>query len=351
MPSRPYPWTVTTTRTWSRNVRSAGEASPFTERGREVRRVGLGVGDDVQRGAGGIGGGDGDAVGLAFERAAVERHEPERAAQLDPLDGARLGQRPPEPGRARVRITRCSRRPSCHRYCPVVLVWMDLEMTGLDHLHDVIVEIATIVTDDELEIVAEGPDIVVHQDDDVLARMDPFVVEMHTRSGLLEAIRASTTSLEDAGAQTLAFIRAARPGAANGAAVRQLDRHRPPLPRRLPPGHRGAPALPLDRRVQHQGARPALVPEGAPGPPAEGRQPPRPRRHPRLHRGAALLPRAGLRARRHRRQRRRAPDAGGRARRLRRSRGAAGAPTSTHRCPGPRICSSTCTTPPSTAPT
>jgi oligoribonuclease len=84
---------------------------------------------------------------------------------------------------------------------------MDLEMTGLDHTSDVIVEIATIVTNDELEIVAEGPDIVVHQPDEVLARMDPFVVEMHTRSGLLEAIRASTTSLEAAGEQTLAFIR------------------------------------------------------------------------------------------------------------------------------------------------
>jgi oligoribonuclease len=84
---------------------------------------------------------------------------------------------------------------------------MDLEMTGLDHVHDVIVEIATIVTDDELQIIAEGPDLVVHQDDDVLALMDPFVVEMHTRSGLLEAIRSSTTTLEDAGAQTLAFIR------------------------------------------------------------------------------------------------------------------------------------------------
>lgn len=89
----------------------------------------------------------------------------------------------------------------------VVLVWMDLEMTGLDHTRDVIVEIATIVTDDELHVVAEGPDLVVHQPDDVLARMDPFVVEMHTRSGLLDAIRASTTTLEEAGDQTLAFIR------------------------------------------------------------------------------------------------------------------------------------------------
>ena len=88
-----------------------------------------------------------------------------------------------------------------------MLVWMDLEMTGLDHTSDVIVEIATLITDDELNMVAEGPDLVVHQPDDVLARMDPFVVDMHTRSGLLDLIRASTTTLEQAGAETLAFIR------------------------------------------------------------------------------------------------------------------------------------------------
>jgi oligoribonuclease len=89
----------------------------------------------------------------------------------------------------------------------VVLVWMDLEMTGLDHTRDVIVEIATLVTDDELQIVAEGPDLVIHQPEEVLAAMDPFVVDMHTRSGLLEAIRASTMSLEEAGARTLEFIK------------------------------------------------------------------------------------------------------------------------------------------------
>ncbi len=88
-----------------------------------------------------------------------------------------------------------------------MLVWMDLEMTGLDHTSDVIVEIATIITDDDLAIVAEGPDIVVHQPDEVLAAMDPFVVDMHTRSGLLEAIKNSTVSLEAAGAATLDFIR------------------------------------------------------------------------------------------------------------------------------------------------
>jgi len=88
-----------------------------------------------------------------------------------------------------------------------MLVWMDLEMTGLDHTSDVIVEIATLITDDRLEIVAEGPDLVVHQPDEVLARMDPFVVEMHTRSGLLEAIKRSTITLEEAGAATLEFIK------------------------------------------------------------------------------------------------------------------------------------------------
>jgi oligoribonuclease len=88
-----------------------------------------------------------------------------------------------------------------------MLVWMDLEMTGLDHTSDVIVEIATLITDDQLEIVAEGPDLVIHHPDDVLARMDPFVVEMHTRSGLLEAIKRSTITLEEAGAATLEFIK------------------------------------------------------------------------------------------------------------------------------------------------
>ena len=88
-----------------------------------------------------------------------------------------------------------------------MLVWMDLEMTGLDHTRDVIVEIATLVTDDDLKIVAEGPDIVVWQPEATLASMEKIVVDMHTSSGLLEAIRASTTSLEEAGAATLAFIK------------------------------------------------------------------------------------------------------------------------------------------------
>ena len=84
---------------------------------------------------------------------------------------------------------------------------MDLEMTGLDPATEVIVEIATLITDDELNVVAEGPDLVIHQPETMLVAMDPFVVQMHTSSGLLTAIRESTITLAQAGAQTLEFIK------------------------------------------------------------------------------------------------------------------------------------------------
>jgi oligoribonuclease len=84
---------------------------------------------------------------------------------------------------------------------------MDLEMTGLDPNDHVIVEIATIITDDELAIIAEGPDLVIHQPESELAKMGSVVVRMHERSGLTDAIRSSTISLEEAGAQTLAFLK------------------------------------------------------------------------------------------------------------------------------------------------
>lgn len=90
---------------------------------------------------------------------------------------------------------------------PPMLVWMDLEMTGLEPDRHVIVEIATIITDDELEVVAEGPDIVVSATEDELAAMDPYVTRMHTASGLLDRIRASSTTVAEAGAVTLDFLR------------------------------------------------------------------------------------------------------------------------------------------------
>lgn len=89
-----------------------------------------------------------------------------------------------------------------------MLAWMDLEMTGLEPARHVIVEIATIITDDDLTIVAEGPDLVLHAADDALALMDEVVVNMHTRSGLLDAIKSSTTTLAEATEQTMDFLRA-----------------------------------------------------------------------------------------------------------------------------------------------
>jgi len=84
-------------------------------------------------------------------------------------------------------------------------------MTGLDPDRHVIVEIATLVTDDNLELVAEGPDLVVHASPEQLALMDDVVRKMHTDSGLLSEIESSTLTLEEAGAATLEFIKAHAP--------------------------------------------------------------------------------------------------------------------------------------------
>jgi oligoribonuclease len=88
-----------------------------------------------------------------------------------------------------------------------MLAWIDLEMTGLDPTRHAIVEIASLVTDDDLTLIEEGPDLVVHASPDDLARMDDVVRTMHTRSGLLPDIEASTLTVEEAAAQTLAFFK------------------------------------------------------------------------------------------------------------------------------------------------
>src|SRR6478672_9883793 len=92
------------------------------------------------------------------------------------------------------------------------LVWIDLEMTGLDTARHTIVEIAVLVTDSELELVDEGIDVIVHASPEELAKMDDFVRNMHTKSGLLPAIEASTVSLADAGKQVLAYLESQLPG-------------------------------------------------------------------------------------------------------------------------------------------
>ncbi|MEY4008316.1 MAG: hypothetical protein RLZZ467_1383, partial [Gemmatimonadota bacterium] len=81
---------------------------------------------------------------------------------------------------------------------PNRLVWLDLEMTGLDTRRHVIVEIAVIVTDSDLEPLDDGIDIVISATDAELAEMDEFVTNMHTKSGLLDEIRASTVTVREA---------------------------------------------------------------------------------------------------------------------------------------------------------
>lgn len=87
------------------------------------------------------------------------------------------------------------------------LIWIDLEMTGLDPEKDVIIEIATIVTDANLNLIAEGPVLAVHQSDEILNGMDEWCTRTHGQSGLTERVRNSTISQADAEQQTLAFLR------------------------------------------------------------------------------------------------------------------------------------------------
>jgi oligoribonuclease len=89
-----------------------------------------------------------------------------------------------------------------------VLVWLDMEMTGLDPAKERIIEIATILTDGALTELAVGPELVIHQPDEVLAAMDDWNQKHHGGSGLTARVRASTISEAEAEAQTVAFINA-----------------------------------------------------------------------------------------------------------------------------------------------
>ena len=164
-------------------------------------------------------------------------------------------------------------------------------MTGLDPTHNVIVEIATIVTDDDLNIVAEGPDLVINATPEQLDDMDDVVRRMHTASGLLTAIGKSTVTVEYAAAATLEFVKSQLPAAGsvplcgNSIAMdRRFLRHTcQPL----------TTTSTIALSTSHfEGALQALVSRSVHGATPEDDSAPRTRRHPREHRRARLLPRA-----------------------------------------------------------
>jgi len=87
------------------------------------------------------------------------------------------------------------------------LFWVDLEMTGLNPRYDTILEIASIVTDDQLNIIAEGPNLVIHQDEATLLRMNDWCKEHHASTGLTEAVKNSSITMLEAEKKTLAFMK------------------------------------------------------------------------------------------------------------------------------------------------
>ncbi len=87
------------------------------------------------------------------------------------------------------------------------LIWIDLEMTGLDTQRDEIIEIATIITDAQLEILAEGPVLTVHQPEEILTSMDEWNTRQHGQSGLLQRVREEGVTCGEAERRTLEFLR------------------------------------------------------------------------------------------------------------------------------------------------
>jgi oligoribonuclease len=124
---------------------------------------------------------------------------------------------------------------------PDVLVWLDMEMTGLDPERERIIEVATILTDGNLTEIAVGPELVIHQSDEVLAAMDDWNKKHHGGSGLVDRVKASTITDADAEAQTIAFINAHVPAKERpvlaGNSIHQdkrfINRYWPALDKRL----------------------------------------------------------------------------------------------------------------------
>jgi len=114
------------------------------------------------------------------------------------------------------------------------LVWVDMEMTGLDPDGDRVIEIATIVTDSDLRTLAEGPVLAIHQSDDVLAAMDDWNTTQHGASGLTQRVRESVVDEAEAARQTIAFLSAWVPAGASPMCGNSICQDRRFMARHLP---------------------------------------------------------------------------------------------------------------------
>jgi len=114
------------------------------------------------------------------------------------------------------------------------LIWIDLEMTGLDPARDRIIEIATIVTGPELEILAQGPVLAIHQPEEILLQMDEWNTSHHTDSGLLERVRDTSITPAQAEEQTLAFLKEWVPAGASPICGNSICQDRRFLARLMP---------------------------------------------------------------------------------------------------------------------
>jgi oligoribonuclease len=114
------------------------------------------------------------------------------------------------------------------------LIWIDLEMTGLDTVNDVIIEIATIVTDKELTILAEGPVIAIHQSAETLAKMDDWNQKQHGGSGLIKRVQESTWTEAQAEQATLDFLKQFVPAGASPMCGNSICQDRRFLARQMP---------------------------------------------------------------------------------------------------------------------
>ncbi|HET9680286.1 MAG TPA: oligoribonuclease [Gammaproteobacteria bacterium] len=117
---------------------------------------------------------------------------------------------------------------------PENLVWIDLEMTGLDTVNDHIIEIATVVTDKDLNVLAEGPVLAIHQSDTLLNGMDSWNTRQHGKTGLTERVRASTITEKDAERQTLDFLSQYVPSATSPMCGNSICQDRRFLARSMP---------------------------------------------------------------------------------------------------------------------